>query len=117
ADSAITQYFYNPDAYFRFIEECTAMNIKLDIVPGIMPITNYQQLARFSDTCGSEIPRWIRSRLEALSNDLESLRLFGEEVVTELCQTLIDNEVPGLHFYTLNKAEPSLAICRNLGLV
>lgn len=117
ADSAITQYFYNPDAYFRFVEECAAMNIKLDIIPGIMPITNYQQLARFSDACGAEIPRWIRSRLEALSHDLESLRLFGEEVVTELCQTLIDNDVPGLHFYTLNKAEPSLTICRNLGLM
>lgn len=115
ADRAITQYFFNPDAYFRFVDECRAMKIGIDIIPGIMPITNFAQIARFSDMCGAEIPRWIRMRLEKLADDPESLRLFGLEVVTDLCETLIDNEVPGLHFYTLNKSEATLQICRNLG--
>ena len=116
ASSAITQYFYNPDAYFRFIDRCNSVNIDIDIVPGIMPITNYQQLARFSDACGAEIPRWIRKRLEAYGEDLESIRTFGEEVVTSLCTQLLEQGAPGLHFYTLNRAAPTLAIWENLGL-
>jgi methylenetetrahydrofolate reductase (NADPH) len=116
ADSAITQYFYNADAYFRFLERCRGAGITIPIVPGIMPITNYFQLARFSDTCGAEIPRWIRKRLEAWGEDLDSIRAFGEDVVTALCERLLEQGAPGLHFYTLNKAEPSVAIWRNLGL-
>ena len=116
ASSAITQYFYNPDAYFRFIDRCNSVSIDIDIVPGIMPITNYYQLARFSDACGAEIPRWIRKRLEAYGENLESIRAFGEEVVTSLCAQLLEKGAPGLHFYTLNRAAPALAIWSNLGL-
>ena len=116
ASSAITQYFYNPDAYFRFIDRCNSVGIDIDIVPGIMPITNYYQLARFSDACGAEIPRWIRKRLEAYGENLESIRAFGEEVVTRLCAQLLEKGAPGLHFYTLNRAAPALAIWGNLGL-
>lgn len=116
ANSAITQYFYNPDAYLRFIDRCEQQGIGIPIVPGIMPITNYHQLARFSDACGAEIPRWIRKRLESYGEDLESIRNFGEEVVTSLCARLLELGAPGLHFYTLNRAEPSLAIWKNLGL-
>ena len=101
ADSAITQYFYNADAYFRFVERCRQTGIEIPIVPGIMPITNYYQLARFSDTCGAEIPRWIRKRLEAWGEDLKSIRAFGEDVVTALCTRLLDGGSPGLDFYTL----------------
>ena len=116
ASSAITQYFYNPDASFRFIDRCNSVGIDIDIVPGIMPITNYYQLARFSDACGAEIPRWIRKRLEAYGENLESIRAFGEEVVTRLCAQLLEKGAPGLHFYTLNRAAPALAIWGNLGL-
>jgi methylenetetrahydrofolate reductase (NADPH) len=116
ASSAITQYFYNPDAYFHFIDRCNSVNINIDIVPGVMPITNYYQLARFSDACGAEIPRWIRKRLEAYGENLESIRAFGEEVVTSLCAQLLEKGAPGLHFYTLNRAAPALAIWNNLGL-
>ncbi len=116
ANSAITQYFYNPDAYLHFIDRCEQQGIDIPIVPGIMPITNYHQLARFSDACGAEIPRWIRKRLESYGEDLESIRNFGEEVVTSLCARLLELGAPGLHFYTLNRAEPSLAIWKNLGL-
>ena len=116
ANSAITQYFYNPDAYFHFIDRCRASSIDIPIVPGIMPITNYHQLARFSDACGAEIPRWIRKRLETYGEDTASIRAFGEEVVTNMCTRLLQAGVPGLHFYTLNRAEPSLAIWNNLGL-
>ncbi len=116
ASSAITQYFYNPDAYFRFIDSCERCGIDIPIVPGIMPITNYHQLARFSDACGSEIPRWIRKRLEAYGEDLDSIRAFGEEVITGMCERLLDHGSPGLHFYTLNRAGPALAIWKNLGL-
>jgi len=104
ADSAITQYFYNADAYFRFIESCQKEDIQIPIVPGVMPIYNYTQLARFSGVCGAEIPRWLRLRLEAFGDDLPSLRAFGVDVVTEICQRLLDAGVPSLHFYTLNQA-------------
>jgi len=116
ATSAITQYFYNPYAYFRFIESCEQLDIDIPIVPGVMPITNYKQLARFSDGCGAEIPRWIRKRLEGFGDDLASIRVFGEDVVTELCATLLAQGAPGLHIYTMNRAEPTLAIWKNLGL-
>lgn len=116
ADSAITQYFFNPYAYFHFVERCEKLGVDLPIVPGIMPITNYTQLARFSDMCGAEIPRWIRKRLEAYGDNRDSIRAFGEEVVTELCQALLDAGAPGLHFYTMNQAGPSKAIWENLGL-
>jgi methylenetetrahydrofolate reductase (NADPH) len=115
ANAAITQYFYNVDAYFYFLESCRREGIEAPIVPGIMPITNYLQLARFSDRCGAEIPRWMRKRLEALGDDLEAIRAFGIEVVTEMCQRLLAGGVPGLHFYTMNRAEPTSTICRNLG--
>jgi methylenetetrahydrofolate reductase (NADPH) len=116
ADSAITQYFFNPYAYIHFVERCEKLGIDLPIVPGIMPITNYTQLARFSDMCGAEIPRWIRKRLEAYGDNRDSIRAFGEEVVTEMCQALLEAGAPGLHFYTMNQAGPSKAIWTNLGL-
>jgi methylenetetrahydrofolate reductase (NADPH) len=110
ANSAITQYFYNAAAYFDFVERARARQVDIPIVPGIMPITNFTQLARFSDNCGAEIPRWIRLRLASFHDDVESLRAFGHEVVTSLCQELVDAGVPGVHFYTLNQAGPSSAI-------
>ena len=116
ADTAITQYFYNPGAYFRFVGDCEKLGINLPIVPGIMPITNYTQLSRFSESCGAEIPRWIRKRLEAFGDDRASIRAFGVEVVTILCQRLLEQGAPGLHFYTLNQSEACLAIWDNLGL-
>ncbi len=116
ADSAITQYFFNPDAYFALVERSLSAGLTLPIVPGIMPITNYTQLARFSDNCGAEIPRWIRKRLEAYDGDLESIRAFGLAVVTDLCETLLAGGAPGLHFYTLNQSAPTLALWRNLSL-
>lgn len=116
ANSAITQYFYNADAYFRFIERCGQNGIDIPIVPGIMPITNFYQLARFSDACGAEIPRWIRKPLEVYGEDIDSIRAFGEEVVTGLCERLLQHGAPGLHFYTMNRSAPSLAIWNNLGL-
>lgn len=115
ANSAITQYFYNPDAYFYFVEQCRLQGITQDIVPGIMPITNYKNLSRFSDGCGAEIPRWLRKRLESFGDDSESLKAFGLDVVSELCETLLDNDAPGLHFYTMNQTEPTATILRNLG--
>jgi methylenetetrahydrofolate reductase (NADPH) len=117
ADSAITQYFYNIDAYFGFIDSCEQRGIELPIVPGIMPITNYTQLARFSDMCGAEIPRWIRKRLEGFGDDRDSLRAFGLDVVTELCLRLLEQGAPGLHFYTMNQTNPTLAIWERLGLI
>ncbi len=116
ADRAITQYFYNADAYFRFLEDCAKREIEIPIVPGIMPITNFTQLARFSDGCGTEIPRWLRKRLEAFGDDLESIRAYGSDVVTRLCEQLLAGGAPGLHFYTMNQANPSLEIWRRLGL-
>ena len=116
ADSAITQYFYNVDAYERFAEDCQKLGLNIPIVPGIMPITNFQQLARFSDACGAEIPRWLRKRLEAFGDDLASLRAYGLDVVTCLCDKLLCAGAPGLHFYTMNQAAATTAIWRNLGL-
>lgn len=116
ADSAITQYFFSADCYFYFCERVRKLGVEIPIVPGIMPITNYSKLARFSDACGTEIPRWIRKQLEAYGDDLGSIQAFGEEVVTQMCERLLQGGAPGLHFYTLNQAEPSLAIWKNLGL-
>lgn len=114
ADSAITQYFYNADAYFRFVDDVRAQGIDARIVPGIMPITNYTQLARFSDGCGAEIPRWIRMKLASFGDDAASIRAFGLDVVTALCERLVAGGAPSLHFYTLNQAGPSTAICERL---
>ncbi|TCV85130.1 5,10-methylenetetrahydrofolate reductase (NAD(P)) [Sulfurirhabdus autotrophica] len=116
ANAAITQYFFNADAYFNFVDECTAMGIDIPIVPGIMPITNYVQLARFSDACGSEIPRWIRKKLEGYGDDLPSIRAFGLDVITNLCDRLLQNGASGLHFYTLNQAGPTSTVWQRLGL-
>ena len=116
ANRAITQYFYNPDAYFYFIEECSKEGINQDIIPGIMPITNYTNLARFSENCGAEIPRWVRKRLESFADKQESLISFGIDLVTELCETLIENEAPGFHFYTMNQSDTIASILRNLNL-
>ena len=116
ADSAITQYFFNADAYFRFVDTCEKMGLNIPIVPGIMPITNYVQLARFSDRCGAELPRWLRKRLEAFGDDAASLRAFGLEITTALCDQLLAAGAPGLHFYTMNQAGPTVAIWNNLGL-
>lgn len=116
ADSAITQYFYNPDAYFYFMDQCTKAGITQPIYPGIMPIINYKNLTRFSDACGAEIPRYLRKRLEAYGDDSESIKAFGEELVTELCETLLENGAPGLHFYTMNQYAPTANIVNNLGL-
>jgi len=116
ANGAITQYFFNSDAYFRFVDEAFARGIDIPIVPGIMPITNYTQLARFSDACGAEIPRWIRLRLAGYGDDVASIRAFGLEVVTDLVDQLTTAGVPGIHFYTMNRAEPTLAIADALDL-
>lgn len=116
ANGAITQYFYNADAYFRFVDSCKKLAIDIPIVPGIMPITNYSNLSRFSDACGAEIPRWIRKRLEAYADDVESIRAFGVDVVSELCQRLLDQGAPGLHFYTMNQSAATLKIWDNLRL-
>ena len=115
ANSAITQYFYNPDAYFRFIEQCAATGINIPIVPGIMPIYNITQLARFSNICGAEIPRWLKMRLEEYGDDMTSLRAFGIDVVSELCETLKVWGVPSLHFYTLNRSGVISNIIENIG--
>ena len=116
ANSAITQYFYNVDAYFRFVDNCMAHNIDIPIVPGIMPITNYKGILRFSKNCGAEIPRWILKQLEGYQSKPDSLKAFGLEVVTNICKKLLDGGAPGLHFYTLNQALPSTKILRNLKL-
>ncbi len=116
ADAAITQYFYNIDSYLRFVEECERRGVGVPIVPGIMPITNIKNLARFSEMCGAEIPRWLRLRLEAYGEDSRSLRAFGLEVTTELCRRLLDEGAPGLHFYTMNQVEPTRIIWTSLGL-
>jgi len=116
ANGAITQYFYNADAYFHFVERASAAGIAIPIVPGIMPINNFTQLARFSDACGAEIPRWMRLKLEGYGDDTASIKAFGLDVVTELCDRLITGGAPGLHFYTLNQAGPTSTIWQRLGL-
>ncbi|WP_376693291.1 methylenetetrahydrofolate reductase [NAD(P)H] [Wenzhouxiangella sp. EGI_FJ10409] len=118
ADGAITQYFFGAESYFRFVEDARAAGVDVPIVPGIMPITNYSGLARFSRMCGAEIPLWIAKRIEAweAAGDVRSLRAFGEEVVTDLCRRLLEGGAPGIHFYTLNRSTAPLALCRNLGL-
>jgi methylenetetrahydrofolate reductase (NADPH) len=116
ANGAITQYFYNPDAYFHFVDQARAGGVTVPIVPGIMPINNFSQLARFSDACGAEIPRWIRLKLESFGDDTASVKAFGLDVVTELCDRLISGGAPGLHFYTMNMAGPTSTIWHRLGL-
>jgi len=116
ANSAITQYFYNTDSYFRFVEDCETAGIAIPIVPGIMPIGNFAQLARFSDACGAEIPRWLRLRLESFRDDTASIRSYGLDVVTRLCDDLLSAGAPGLHFYTLNQAGLTSTIWQRLGL-
>jgi len=114
ANAAITQYFFNPDAYFDFVDRTAAKGVTVPIVPGIMPITNHSQLARFSAMCGAEIPRWIRLRLAEFGDDKASIRAFGIDVIGQMCQTLLDEGAPGLHFYTLNQADATLGIWRQL---
>ncbi|WP_417331044.1 methylenetetrahydrofolate reductase [NAD(P)H] [Halomonas cupida] len=114
ANLAITQYFFNADSYFHFVERARQLGVEAPIIPGIMPITNYSKLARFSDACGAEIPRWIRKQLEAYGDDSESIAAFGEEVISRLSQRLLDGGAPGLHFYTLNQAAPTLKVVDNI---
>ena len=116
ADSAMTQYFYNPDAYFHFAEQVQAMGVSIPIVPGIMPINNFNQLARFSDACGAEIPRWLRLKMQSYGDDTASIRAFGLDVICALCDRLLSQGVPGLHFYTLNQAGATSTIWQRLGL-
>lgn len=116
ANGAITQYFYNIDAYLNFVDRCRQHNIDIPIIPGIMPINNFTQLARFSDGCGAEIPRWLRRRLEEFYDDTASLQAFTLDFLTDFAQKLIESGVPGLHFYAMNRSEPVLTICRRLGL-
>ncbi len=116
ANAAITQYFYNADAYFHFVDEVQAMGIDIPVVPGVMPINNFSQLARFSDACGAELPRWMRLKLEGFGDDSASIKAFGLDIVTELCDRLLSAGAPGLHFYTLNQAGPTSTIWQRLGL-
>jgi methylenetetrahydrofolate reductase (NADPH) len=116
ADGAITQLFYNVDAYLDFMERCAKAGITIPVVPGIMPITGFANTVRFCSGCGADLPRWVKMRLEELQEDKERLLEFGESVVTRLCETLLRNGAPGLHFYTINQAGPTLRLCRNLGL-
>lgn len=115
ANSAITQYFYNADAYFRFVEEVDALGLNVPVVPGIMPITSSTQLMRFSDACGAEIPRWIRLRLQSFGDDTASIKAFGLDVVTDLCEQLVAGGAPAIHFYTMNQSTATLALCERLG--
>ncbi|KJS05170.1 MAG: 5,10-methylenetetrahydrofolate reductase [Gammaproteobacteria bacterium BRH_c0] len=116
ADCAITQYFYNADAYFYFMEQCAQAGIDKPVIPGIMPITNFQNLVRFSDACGADIPRWLRQKMNGFGADSDGLKAFGEEVVSRLCEKLRAGGAPGFHFYTMNQAEPTLGILTNLGI-
>lgn len=115
ANSAITQYFFNADAYFRFVADAHKLGVDVPIVPGIMPITNFSQLMRFSEMCGAEVPKWVARRLESYGDDKESIRAFGLDVVSGLCDRLIKEGAPGLHFYTLNGASASKTVCERLG--
>ena len=115
ADSAITQYFFNPDAYFRFVDDVRGRGVEIPIVPGIMPIASFSKLARFSDTCGAEIPRWLRLKLQSYADDTASIKALGLDVVTEMCDHLLRQGAPGLHFYTLNQAGLASTICQRLG--
>ena len=115
ADSGITQYFYNPDAYFRYVDDLTARGVRVPIVPGVMPIISSTQLIRFSENCGAEIPRWIRMRLQSFGDDSASIRAFGLDVVSQLCERLVKGGAPGLHFYTMNQSAATLELCRRLG--
>jgi methylenetetrahydrofolate reductase (NADPH) len=110
ADAAITQYFYNPDAYFRFVDDVRKLGVEVPVVPGIMPISNFSQLKRFSDACGAEIPRWVSKRMQAFGDDAESIREFAADMVAAMCRRLIDGGAPGLHFYTLNLAKPTQSV-------
>lgn len=116
ANAAITQYFFNADAYFRFVDDCIERDIQIPIVPGIMPIYNFTQLARFSDLCGAEIPRWLRLKLQSYGDDAASIRALGLDVVTDLCDRLLNGGAPGLHFYTLNQAGTVSTVWQRLGL-
>jgi len=116
ANSAITQYFYNADAYFHFVDETRALGVDIPIIPGIMPIVSFSKLARFSDACGAELPRWMRRKFEAFGDDAESIRAFGLDVVSELCERLLKGGAPGLHFYSMNQSALTLEICRSLNL-
>ncbi|MFT3761618.1 MAG: methylenetetrahydrofolate reductase [NAD(P)H] [Pseudoxanthomonas sp.] len=115
ADGAITQYFYNADAYFHFVDAVRKLGVDVPIVPGVMPISNFSQLRRFSEQCGAEIPRWIEKRMRAHGDDAESIREFGADLVAKLCRRLIDGDAPALHFYTLNLAKPTQAVLARLG--
>lgn len=115
ANSAITQYFYNADAYFRFVEEVDALGLNVPVVPGIMPISSSTQLMRFSDACGAEIPRWIRLRLQSFGDDTASIKAFGLDVVADLCEQLVAGGAPAIHFYTMNQSLATLALCERLG--
>lgn len=116
ANSAITQYFYNPEAYFQFVEDCQREGIDIPIVPGVMPISNFSQLVRFSDACGADIPRWLRMKMQSFGDDSASIRALGLDVVTHLCDRLLAGGAPGLHFFTMNKAGPTSTIWQRLGL-
>ena len=115
ADGAITQYFYNADAYFRFVDDARRLGVNVPIVPGIMPISNFSQLRRFSDACGAEIPRWIGKRMQAFGDDVESIREFAADLVADMCRRLVEGGAPGLHFYTLNLTKPTLNVLSRLG--
>jgi methylenetetrahydrofolate reductase (NADPH) len=117
ADGALTQYFYNADGYFRFMDEVRALGVTVPVVPGILPVTNAAQLIRFSDACGAEIPRWLRLRLQGLGDDLAAVHAYGLDVVTALCERLRAGGAPGLHIYTMNQSAPTLALCERLGLL
>jgi methylenetetrahydrofolate reductase (NADPH) len=114
ADAAITQYFYNADAYFRFVDEARRLGVEVPVVPGVMPITNSSQLLRFSDSCGAEVPRWVRLRLQGFGDDSAAIKAFGQEVVADLCERLVRGGAPALHFYTMNQAQATLGICQRL---
>ena len=116
ANSAITQYFYNADAYFHFVDEVRALGVDIPIIPGIMPIVGFSKLARFSDACGAELPRWMRRKFESMGDDVDSIRSFGLDIVTDLCDRLISGGAPGLHFYSMNMSGLTLEICQRLGL-